>query len=551
MHVLLVCPRFPDSIWNFRGIDRLVGMDAAQSPIGLATIAALTPAEISISLVDENATPIDYDMPCDVVAISCFNVQWGRAVEIAAEFRRRGRRVVIGGPYPTLCPERFAGVADVVFVGEAEHTWPRFCRDLLAGRPPAPVYKQERGEVQLADSPVPRYDLLAAGKYLYYYVQTTRGCPFQCEFCDIIVTDGRTPRTKSVGQVMAEIDTIHRLGGEYVSFSDANFIANPKYAERLLVALRDFGARNGYPIRFAAELSLNVVEFPRILALMRDSNFESVFIGVESPRAASLLETKKRQNVRGSLLEKIRTVQSHNLVVIAGMIVGFDSDDTGIFQDTFDFLQEAGVPFTTAGVLFAIENTPLHARLAREGRLLEHDPTTVRVHGSADLNFRPQQMTAEDLLGGYNWLVRALYRYDHYEERLVGALRQFAPPSEAARRTVKRLSAKHVGMAGRILSYYLLTPDGRRRRFFLRTLWRVLRERPSMQKLVVALSFLAVHKHFHEYVRRTHGDAEAAGPRSPFAGAAAATDQRAARSPRALVCRPDAGTLPVTAHTTA
>lgn len=551
MHVLFVCPQFPDSIWNFRGIDRLVGMDAAQSPIGLATIAALTPAEVSISLVDENATPIDYDLPCDVVAISCFNVQWARAVAIAAEFRRRGRLVVIGGPYPTLCPERFHGVADVVFVGEAEYTWPRFCRDLLAGRPPAPVYEQKRGEVKLTDSPVPRYDLLAAGKYLYYYVQTTRGCPFQCEFCDIIVTDGRVPRTKSVEQVMAEIDTIHQLGGEYVSFSDANLIANPKFAERLLVALRDFGARNGYPIRFAAELSLNVVEFPRILALMRDSNFESVFIGIESPRAASLLETKKRQNVHGSILENIRTVQSHNLMVIAGMIVGFDSDDTGIFQDTFDLLQEAGIPFTTAGVLFAIEHTPLHARLEREGRLLEYDPTTVRVHGSADLNFRPKQMTAADLLGGYNWLVRALYRYDHYEDRLVGAMRQFAPPSEAARRTMKRLSAKHLAMAGRILAYFLLTRDGRRRRFFLRTLWRVLWEKPSMQKLVVTLSFMAVHKHFHEYVRQTHGDAETVGSLSPFASAEAWTERVPARPTGAAVCRPDAGALAVTARTTA
>ena len=516
MHILFICPRFPDSLWNFQGIHEIAGVESAQSPLGLATIAALTPPEISVALLDENIEPIDYDLDCDVVAISCFNVQHARAVQIAAEFRRRGRLVVIGGPYPTLCPERFAGLADVLFVGEAEYTWPRFCRDLLAGRTPAPVYEQERGKVELADSPVPRYDLLGAGTYLYHYVQTTRGCPFQCEFCDIIITDGRRPRTKSVEQVMQEIEAIHRLGGQYISFSDANFIANPKYAERLLVALHEFGARNGYPIRFSGELTLNVVEFPRILALMRDSNFDSIFIGIESPRTASLVEAKKNQNVRSSLLESVRTVQSYNLVVIAGMIVGFDTDDVGIFQDTFDFLQEAGIPFTTAGVLFAIEHTPLHARLEREGRLLPHDPTTVQVHGSADLNFTPRLMSVEEMNRGYNWMIRALYRYDHYGERLGRALRQFAPSTDAARQSMRRLRGGQLAMTGRILAYFLFGRDGVRRRFFLQTLWQILRERPSLQKLAVGLSFMTVHKHFHEYVERTHGNPESAGRFSPF-----------------------------------
>lgn len=519
MRILFVCPQFPDSLWNFGGIHKLIGVDSAQSPIGLATIAALTPAEIEVSILDENIETIDFDAACDVVAISCFNVQWARALEIAAEFRRRGRLVVIGGPYPTLCPDRFEGAADVLFVGEAEYTWPRFCQDLLAGRTPAPVYEQERGKVKLTDSPVPRYELLSAGAYLYYYVQTTRGCPFQCEFCDIIVTDGRVPRTKTVEQVMGEIQTIHQLGGQYVSFSDANLIASPKYAEKLLTALRDFGERNGYPIRFSAELTLNVAQHPRILALLRDSNFESVFIGIESSSAASLIETKKTQNIHGSILESIRTVQSHNLVVIAGMIVGFDSDDVGIFQEMFDFLQEAGAPFTTAGVLFAIEQTPLYARLEREGRLLPYDESTAQVHGSADLNFVPKRMTGEELLHGYRWMIRALYRYDHYGERLVRGMAQFAPSPEAAKRSAKRLSGRHVRMTARILSYFILTRDRVRRRFFAQTLWQIMRHRPSIQKLIVAISYMTVHKHFHEYVERAHGDAETAGRRSPFSAA--------------------------------
>jgi radical SAM superfamily enzyme YgiQ (UPF0313 family) len=516
MHILLVCPRFPDSLWSFQGIQGLVGVASGQSPIGLATIAALTPSEIEVSIVDENVEPIDYEAACDAVAISCFNVQWARTIEIAAEFKRRGRLVVIGGPYPTLCPERFEGVADVLFVGEAEYTWPRFCRDLLAGNTLPPVYAQEKGKVKLTDSPVPRFDLLSKGKYLYYYVQTTRGCPFQCEFCDIIITDGRRPRSKTVEQVLDEVETIYRLGGRYISFSDANLIANPGYAETLLVALRDFGRRNDYPIQFSAELTLNVARHPRILELLRDSNFESVFVGVESPRTESLVEARKAQNVSGSILENIRTIQSYNLVVIAGMIVGFDNDDVGIFQDMFDFLQEAGIPFTTAGVLFAIEHTPLYERLAREGRLLPYDMSTVQVHGSADLNFTPKQMTRQELLGGYQWMIRALYRYDHYRERLLRALESFGAQSEASRQSLKWLMRYRPGTTARVLAYFLLTRDRVRRSFFLRTLWRVMRRRPSLQKLIVTISYMVIHKHFHEYVERVHGDPENAGCRSPF-----------------------------------
>ena len=532
MHILFICPRFPDSLWNFRGIHKLVGVESAQSPLGLATIAALTPPEIDVSLVDENIDSIDFETPCEVVAISCFNVQWKRALEIAAEFRRRGRLVVIGGPYPTLCPERFDDAADVLFVGEAEYTWPRFCSDLLEGKAPERVYEQARGKVKLTDSPIPRFDLLPSSRYLYHYVQTTRGCPFQCEFCDIIITDGRVPRTKSVEQVLDEIARIHELGGRYVSFSDANLIANPKYAEKLLTGLKKFGEANGYPIRFSAELTLNVAEFPRILALLKESNFESVFIGVESPRTESLLETKKGQNVRGSIIENIRKIQSYDLVVTAGMIVGFDHDDVGIFQDVYDFLQEAGTPFTTAGVLFAIEHTPLHARLEREGRLLPYDLDTVLVHGSADLNFTPKLMTREELLKGYTWMIRALYSYDSYSERLVRGIESFGKATNRLGQSTGSLARGRLRMTARIFAYFLLTRDSARRGFFLKTLWRVMRRAPSAQKLLVAISYMVVHKHFHEYVDRTHGKTETAGCLSPFTGVA----------PRVLSIEPEQAT---------
>ncbi len=516
MKILFVNPRFPKSLWSFQGIADLVGVRSGQAPLGLATVAAMTPPEIEVALQDENCYPVDLETDADVVAIGCWNVQYRRARELAAEFRRRGKLVAVGGPYPTLCPERFKdGVFDVVFDGEVEITWPQFCRDLMAGSP-SPLYKQP-GNVDVRLSPVPRFDLIRKGDYLYYFVQTTRGCPFQCEFCDIIITDGRVPRTKSVEQVLAEIETIAKLGGRYVSFSDANFIGNMRYAEELLRALIVFGRANGFPISFSAEMTITVAEKPQLLELFSQANFTGIFVGIESPRIDSLMETKKKQNVHKPLIDSVRKIQSYNIVVVAGMIVGFDHDDVRIFQEQFDFLQAAGIPFTTCGVLTAIEKTPLYARLEKEGRLLPYDSASVLGHGSADLNFLPQKMTVAEVHEGYNWLIRALYSYDNYRARLVRALQQFQARPDVPRPALGRLDRHHVRAALNVIRYFVLTSSRTRRQFFFRTLREALATRPSLEKLVAAVSYMIAHKHFHEYVGSAHGDPEAIAPASPFA----------------------------------
>ncbi|MFQ5657827.1 MAG: DUF4070 domain-containing protein [Candidatus Methylomirabilales bacterium] len=512
--ILFVNPRFPNSLWGFQGIAELVGVRCGQAPLGLATVAAMTPPDIEVELRDENCNPVDLDTDADIVAIGCWNVQYQRARELAAEFRRRGKLIVVGGPYPSLCPERFAdGTFDVVFDGEVEVTWPQFCRDLVAGSP-RPLYKQV-GNVDIRLSPVPRFDLLRTGDYLYHFVQTTRGCPFQCEFCDIIITDGRVPRLKLIPQVLTEIETIAALGGKYVSFSDANFIGNTKYADQLLRALVEFGRANGFPLHFSAEMTINVAEKPHLLELLREANFSSVFVGIESPRADSLIETKKKVNVHQPLIDSIRRIQTHNLIVVAGMIVGFDHDDVRIFQEQFDFLMEAGIPFTTCGVLVAIEKTPLHARLEKEGRLLPYDSALAQGHGCADLNFVPKLMTVEELHRGYNWLIRALYRFENYGARLVQALRQFRSHPHLGRETLGQFDWQLL----RVVRYFLLTRSRARRRFFLQILWQVMGSKPSIEKLIEAVTFMIVHKHFHEFVTTTHGDPEVVGPVSPFAEA--------------------------------
>jgi radical SAM superfamily enzyme YgiQ (UPF0313 family) len=516
--ILFVNPRFPRSLWGFQGIHDIVGVRCGQAPLGLATVAGLTPRDIAVELQDENVEPVSLDTDADVVAIGCWNVQYHRANELAREFRRRGKLVVVGGPYPTLCPERFTdGTFDVVFDGETENTWPEFCRDLVAGAP-KPVYKQI-GNVDMRLSPVPRFDLIRRGDYLYYFVQTTRGCPFACEFCDIIITDGRVPRLKTIPQVLKEIETVAALGGKYVSFSDANLIGNQKFAEQLLEALGEFGRRNGYPIQFSAEMTITVAERPRLLELLREANFTSIFVGIESPRIDSLMETKKRQNAHRPLLDSIRLIQSHNLMVVAGMIVGFDHDDHRIFEEQFDFLMEAGIPFTTCGVLTAIEKTPLHTRLQKEGRLLPYDSATVLGHGAADLNFIPKLMTVGEVQRGYNWLIRSLYRYDNYGARVVQALRPFQARREREERAAARFDWDLTRIALKVVRHFLLTTDSVRRRAFIRTVREAMGRTLSVERLVDAISYMIAHKHFHEYVTETHGDPETVAARSPFADA--------------------------------
>jgi radical SAM superfamily enzyme YgiQ (UPF0313 family) len=512
--ILFVNPRFPRSLWGFQGIHDIVGVRCGQAPLGLATVAGMTPREIPVELQDENVESINLDTDADVVAIGCWNVQYHRARELAREFRRRGKTVVVGGPYPTLCPERFTdGTFDIVFDGETENTWPEFCRDLLGGTP-KPVYKQV-GNIDMRLSPIPRFDLIRKGDYLYYFVQTTRGCPFACEFCDIIITDGRIPRLKAIPQVLKEIETIAALGGRYVSFSDANLIGNQKFAEQLLEALADFGRRNNYPVQFSAEMTITVAERPRLLELLRAANFTSIFVGIESPRVDSLMETKKRQNAHRPLLDSIRLIQSHNLMIVAGMIVGFDHDDQRIFEEQFDFLMEAGIPFTTCGILTAIEKTPLHARFQKEGRLLPYDSASVMGHGAADLNFLPKLMTVEEVQRGYNWLIRSLYRYDNYGARVIQAFRPFQ----------KRWEQKATGqfdwdlalIALKVIRHFVLTTNVLRRRSFVRTFREIVKGGWSAEKLVDAVSYMIVHKHFHEYVTEVHGDPETVAAQSPFA----------------------------------
>lgn len=513
MKIAYVNPVFPDTLWSFRGIKEITGVKTAFAPLGLATAVALAPSDWEVEIYDEEIQDINFDTDADLIALTAFNVQTQRAYEIAEEFRRRGKHIALGGPYASLCPDNVRPYVDTVISGECEYIWPEFLNDFKKGRH-RDFYRQEE-KVSMADSPVPAFEKFDVASYQSFYIQATRGCPFDCEFCDIIITDGRIPRTKSVEQVLTEIDTLRKLGVKYVQFSDANYIANTKFAKELTSELINFCKEHNYPITFACEATLNLAKKDEMLALMQEANFENIFIGIESPRSSSLIETNKRQNTHGSIIDDVHKIQSYNIVVIAGMIVGFDHDDKAIFQEQFDFLMEAGIPFTTAGVLVAIETTPLYYRLQREGRLLEYNDR-YKGHGSDDLNFLPKLMTRAEVLEGYNWLVRALYSYDNYSKRLITAVQNFTPGRTRYRQNNPFITRKTPRILFNLLKYFIFTKDKKRRRFLVNTLKESFRGHYSIRKFVEATTFMTLHKHFHEYVTKIHGDPETVAPCSPF-----------------------------------
>ena len=488
MKIHLVTPENPPSFWTYDRILPTIGKDCIFPNLSMPTVAGLTPPGHEVTHCDENVETIDFDVDADVVGVTGYIVHRERMLEIIAEFRRRGRFVVVGGPYASLCPEELRGRCDVLFVGEAEETWPVFLEDLARGSWQAEYRADRRPDMAL--SPMPRFDLLDVGRYHAPTIQFARGCPFNCEFCDIIVMYGRRPRAKSVAQVMAEIAECHRLGATQVFVVDDNFIGNIKLAKGLLRALAEWQREHGYPLDFNTEVSLNIAQDGELLELLRAANFTTVFIGIESPRKDSLLETGKTQNTRGDLLESVRTIQSYGIQIQAGMIVGFDSDDTDIFEEQLRFIREARIPVSMTGMLQAMPKTPLHARVEREGRLVAATTGDQFVFS----NILPKGMSRLDLYRGYRRLIAELYDYRAYRDRTLAFL--VSRGAQVVRR--RNLRAGDLRMLGRVLRDTVLRAGPRRARFTLSLMARTLWRRPSV--LREAISFALVHKALAEYM---------------------------------------------------
>ena len=411
LKICLINPKFEPSYWGFDyALPLYPGSVKCTMVTGsLPHLAALTP-DHDVTLLDENVEAIDFDTlsQFDLVGVTGMNVQKDRMREILLELRERKIFTVVGGAYASVDEEFFDGLCDVLFTGEADETWPKFVEQFAAGQSYESFFKQAE-PTDMTSLPTPRFDLLKVKRYATGSVQFSRGCPFQCEFCDIIVTFGRRPRLKRPQQVIEELDALRKLGFLGAFIVDDNFIGNKKAAKQLLRAIISWQKQHGYPLRLNTEASVNLADDPELLDLLYQANFRSVFIGIETPRVASLNETKKFQNVAGDDLDsKLARIQNSGIDISAGFIVGFDNDDESIFEDQFRFIQDNGIVLAMVGMLTAIPKTPLYERLRKDGRLRLHD---------FNCNFVPKNMTPERLQSGYWELLRRLYAPEAFLER--------------------------------------------------------------------------------------------------------------------------------------
>ena len=411
--IVLINPRFEVSYWGMEYALPLLGKRANLPVACLPLLAALTPSEHTITIIDENVEPIDWERceRADIVGLTGMSVQRFRMKEIITELKERGCFCVVGGPWITVQEDYFGDLADVIFIGEAEDTWPQFLTEWKHG-----LHQMRYEQLEKTDMtkvPTPRFDLLKMKYYGFGSLQFSRGCPFQCEFCDIIVTFGRRPRIKTAKQVLAELDAIYESGIDLIFIVDDNLIGNKKAIKDVLRDVIDWQERHDFDLTFFTEASIDLADDQELMDLMVQANFIATFVGIESPDEDALREAKKYQNVRkgGTLIEKVHRIQDAGMEVWCGMIMGFDSDDDGIFDRQVDFIQHARIPFSMSGMLSAIPKTPLHERLAAEGRL---DRSDVSEFGT---NVVPLQMTREDLRAGYLRVLNELYDPGAYFER--------------------------------------------------------------------------------------------------------------------------------------
>lgn len=417
MRVLLVYPLFPKTFWSYEKILELVDRKVLLPPLGLITVAAILPQTWEFKLVDRNVrsvTEAEWEW-ADLVILSAMIVQKVDLISLIREAKRRGKRVAVGGPYPTSVPEEaeVAG-ADYLILDEGEITLPMFVDAIERGQTQG-VFRSDGEKPDVTTTPIPRYDLLEFDAYDSMSVQFSRGCPFQCEFCDIIVLYGRKPRTKDPKQLLAELDYLYELGWRRGVFMvDDNFIGNKRNVKLLLKELKVWQQEHQYPFRFNTEASIDLAQDPELMNLMVECYFDAVFLGIETPDEASLSLTRKFQNTRSSLIESVQSITKAGIRPIAGFIIGFDGEQAGAGDRIVRFAEATAIPTTTFAMLQALPSTALWHRLEKEGRLYSNDS---ELNQTSLMNFVPTR-PLEDIAREYVEAFWQLYDPEQYLDRV-------------------------------------------------------------------------------------------------------------------------------------
>ena len=389
--------------------------------LAILTLAALVPDDFDVDICDEAHTPVDFDVAADYICVTGKISQSSRMRKIADEFRRRGKTVLIGGPYASLSPNSVRDSCDILVHGEVEEIASNLFSDLRSGH-----WKSEYfgGRPDLALSPIPRWDMYPNERTVTVAIQTSRGCPFECEFCDVIQYLGRKQRHKPVERILDELDVVYSHGYRDVFLTDDNFTVYRRRAKEVLDALRHWNERadNG-PVRFVTQVSIDVAKDEELMRMCAESNLTTVFVGLETPNEASLREAKKRQNLLADPIEQVRKLVNHGVHVMSGMVVGFDNDAPDIFERQFEFAMSSPIPIFFLGALTAPEATPLYDRMEQTGRLIPNGNETSLVPWST--NIVPISMSQEQMSVGMQWLANRLFEPSFFGERVVSFIDNF------------------------------------------------------------------------------------------------------------------------------
>jgi hypothetical protein len=498
MKIYLINPKTPENFWAMQGALNIVGKHKTlMQNTALLTLIALTPRELEVEYIfcDENITAINWDIDCDLVGITGFTLQFERMSTISARFRANGRPIAVGGIFATINPGKAKIISDYLFIGEAEYTWPQFLKDWVQNKAQA-VYKQE-SFIDIKDSPPPDLSYIKAENYHYFSLQTSRGCPNNCEFCDVVRVTGRKYRNKSMDQIMIEVKNARAFGAETIFFSDDNFVVNRKFTIKLLQEIIKFNRTLARPLSFSTQATVMIGADEEIVKLLADARFRVVFLGLETINKDCLEEVNKGQMGQYDPFQVIPRISRYGIMPFIGMIVGFDHDTPAVFQEIEDFLDKTASPFASISVLNAPNNTPLYERMKREGRLVEDFQGLWHL----TTNIIPKQLNPRQLYWGQKQLFKKLFDPENFESRMIGWLKnvKYLPNIYSTRN--KNLS-RFILMMKICFHFTFRVPASVRIMF-----WKILREswRIDPRLISMAVSHLVQYWHYYEF---THKETE-------------------------------------------
>lgn len=484
MNILMVYPMYPDTFWSFKHALKFVSKKASFPPLGLLTVAAMLPKDWNKKLIDMNANQlIDDDILwADLVFISAMSIQSESADDVIRRCNKLNAKIVAGGPLFTSSSEYYPNI-DFLVLNEAEITLPLFLKDLAEGKPKH-IYTSEDW-ANITSTPLPLWDLVSMNNYTSMNLQYSRGCPFDCDFCDITVLYGRKPRTKTKEQVIAELDALYYTGWRGpVFFVDDNFIGNKvKLKKEILPAITDWMTKRKNPFYLNTEASINLADDEALMLQMAKAGFEAVFIGIESPNEKSLIECHKPQNTNRDLIASVRKIQQFGLEVQGGFIVGFDNDHPLIFEELTNFIQQSGIVTAMVGLLNAPKGTKLEKRLLEEGRMLSDFTGN---NTDFTINFIPK-MDSEILSNGYKSILKKIYTPKFFYERVMRFMKDFEPK----KKKVFHLNPNYILALFR--SIFKLGVIGEERTYYWKLFFWTLFRKPQLFSLAILFAIYGFH----------------------------------------------------------